>query len=104
LVYDSTAAIHLYRIAQEAVSNAIKHGRANKIVISLRANEGQVVLTVSDNGTGVPAQAIRKNGMGLSIMKYRAQMIGGSVEIRGRPRAGTRVSCLFPTRGQQPLK
>jgi PAS domain S-box-containing protein len=104
LIHDSTAAIHLYRIAQEAVSNAIKHGQARNILIFLRSQPSQIVLTITDNGLGLPCQTQRKNGMGLNIMKYRAQMIGGSVDIHRRARVGTRVRCFLPVRRQDPLK
>ena len=91
-VQDNTTATHLYRIAQEAVSNALKHGRARRIEIGLAAEASRVCLAVKDNGCGLPATPPRI-GAGLRIMQYRAGMIGGSVVVqRGEP-DGTTVAC-----------
>lgn len=90
------AATHLYRIAQEAIHNAIRHGRAQVIVLSIRAGERYFELRVEDDGSGLPADVQSSRGMGLRIMKYRAGMIGGTLEIDPRPEGGTIVRCLFP--------
>jgi PAS domain S-box-containing protein len=91
------SATHLYRIAQEAVHNAIKHGKAQHVVIRLHlANDGQVVLSVEDDGVGFPEVMENKEGMGLRIMNYRARMIGASLNIAKRLSGGSIVSCLFP--------
>lgn len=91
-IHDHATATHLYRIAQEAVSNALKHGKARHIEIGLAAEANRVFLAVKDDGCGIPDPAPRTGG-GLRIMQYRAGMIGGSVVVqRGQP-AGTTVAC-----------
>ena len=93
LVPDHTVAIHLYRIAQEAVSNALKHGQARRIDISLTAKGHSVTLAVKDNGTGIPRKLPKRKGMGLRIMRYRAEVIGGALLVEPVPGGGTRVVC-----------
>lgn len=101
LMHDDTAATHLYHIAQEAVNNAIKHGKAGHIVIALGASGGRGALTISDDGSGIQKVPAGNQGMGLHIMNYRAKMIGGSLEVKpGTPR-GTVVTCNFPIRGKE---
>jgi PAS domain S-box-containing protein len=87
---------HLYRIAQEAVSNAIKHGKATEVVIRLRPAHHRLELTVADNGSGFPKVISRQGGMGLRIMRYRAGMIAGLLSIEPNPAGGTIVSCSVP--------
>jgi signal transduction histidine kinase len=86
--------IHIYRIVQEALNNAIKHGKATRIAIRLFRKKNSVVLTVADNGVGFPEKPNRK-GMGLNIMEYRASSIGSSFNIETRKDHGTVVKCLF---------
>jgi signal transduction histidine kinase len=88
---------HLYRIAQEAVSNACKHGKAREIIIQIEALPDTVVLTVRDDGGGIPEPPPRNRGMGLRIMEYRAAMIGGTLTILRNPKGGTMVRCSVPT-------
>jgi signal transduction histidine kinase len=100
---ESAPAIHLFRIAQEAVSNALTHGRAKTVVIALDAGDGACSLRVSDDGVGfIPSNTERK-GMGLSIMRYRARMIGGELEIQPNSPTGTVVVCTIPTRTERRL-
>ena len=94
-VDDSTVATHLYRIAQEAVTNAIKHGSAKKIVIRLAELEDKCTLTITDDGVGLPESFAKNKGTGLHIMKYRAATIGASLEIGRAGRRGICVSCSF---------
>jgi PAS domain S-box-containing protein len=96
LVSDDTLADHLYRLAQEAVNNAIKHGHARSIVIGLAATKGGGALTIIDDGCGFEAAAKNPSGLGLRTMSYRAKMIGGSVDVRSLPNHGTSVCCVFP--------
>ena len=93
LVHENSIATHLFRIAQEAISNAIKHGKANEIEIALSAAPAPVVLSVKDNGVGVPSDLSRATGMGLRIMNYRAAVIGGSLAVQRDPKGGTTVVC-----------
>jgi len=95
---DPEAATHLYRIVQEALNNAIKHGKVDTVTIALRRREGTVVLTVADNGCGIRNAVHQGKGMGLNIMEYRASMIGASLEIADDETGGTRVTCSFPNR------
>ena len=88
-------ALHLYRISQEAVSNAIKHGRAKHVRMKLEKNGEVLKLSVEDDGSGIPADAERKGGMGLSIMRYRANTLGAKMEFRRGPRGGTLVTCTW---------
>ena len=97
LIHNNSVATHLYHITQEAVNNAIKHGKAQHIVIALGASGDRGALTISDDGSGVQRVSPSHKGMGLHIMNYRAKMIGGVLEIaRGKPH-GTVVTCQFPT-------
>ena len=91
-VADNIHAIHLFRIAQEAVGNATRHGRARNIIIALEASDGDLSLRVSDDGTGFERGAVT-GGMGLNIMRYRARTLGGTLEIYPNSPTGTVVSC-----------
>jgi PAS domain S-box-containing protein len=84
-------AAQLYRIAQEAVHNAVEHGAAREVQINLAFNHETMVLTIRDNGKGFPSNA-NGNGMGLRIMRYRAQCIGGSCDVQSSSE-GTVVRC-----------
>jgi len=95
LVRDNTAATHLYRIAQEAINNALKHGQARKVRIALRRDTGHTRLMITDDGLGFPTEPGNHAGMGLQIMKYRAGMIGASLEIAPGNGQGTVVACRF---------
>ncbi|MBL8817309.1 MAG: PAS domain S-box protein [Planctomyces sp.] len=96
---NNTAATHLYRIAQEAVNNALRHSNADRILITLRQDQDQIILEVSDNGIGIEtltndAAGTRKSqGMGLKTMRYRAGLIGGTLHIEGRDGGGTLIRC-----------
>jgi PAS domain S-box-containing protein len=95
---DPSAATHLYRIAQEAVTNAVKHGRANQVLIHLTDAGDTFELKVTDNGRGFSPQAATARGMGLRIMKYRATMIGATLDVRSAAGQGTTVTCAFGKR------
>ena len=87
---------HLYRIAQEAVSNALTHGRAERIDISLNGAGGRGLLSVRDDGAGLPQEVTDQDGIGLQTMAYRSRLIGATLELRRRARGGTIVTCTFP--------
>ncbi len=95
-IYDNTVAFHLYRITQEAIINAIKHGRARRILVTLLVQKGAIVLSIQDNGIGFPAKPRPGSGLGLHIMNYRAAMIGATISIQPRPEGGTVVTCTLP--------
>jgi len=92
---DESMAMHLYRIAQEATSNAIRHGGAGQITISLHADGGEALLSITDNGHGFAEPKKDHHGMGLRIMKFRAGMIGGTLEVERANSTGAVVSCRF---------
>jgi signal transduction histidine kinase len=92
LVHDSAASTHLFRIAQESVSNAIKHGRARRVSIGLFLEANGISLEVRDEGGGFSEPPPENQGMGLHIMRHRAAMIGASLTIQNQ-RPGTLVTC-----------
>lgn len=100
----------LYRIAQEAVRNAVRHGNARLIRLHLSMARGKVRLVIADDGSGLPAEALEAPGMGLKIMRYRARMVGGEVRFEAAEPHGTRVICECPVElaaqpdGSQPFK
>ena len=92
-----TTAAHLYRIAQEAITNAVKHGKATCIEIHCTAADGSLELGVTDNGIGiVESAADRDVGLGLHIMNYRARSIGGNLSVLPLIGRGTIVRCTCP--------
>lgn len=95
VVRDQAAATHLFRIAQEAVSNGIKHGSAKNLAIELHSFSNHITLAVADDGTGFPPVP-GTSGMGLRIMRYRAGVIGGTLSIQPNSPRGTIVSCSVP--------
>ncbi len=92
-VEDNSLATHLYRIAQEAVLNALMHGRARKITIGLSATPARLMVGVRDDGLGIDEPVPRNKGMGIRIMRYRTGMIGGSLAIQNETSGGTNVVC-----------
>jgi PAS domain S-box-containing protein len=95
LLPDAQAATHLYRITQEAVNNALKHSGAAKIEISLSEHADSWKIAVQDNGRGFAPDADRNSGLGLRLMRYRAQLLSAVLEIDSAPRRGARVSCTL---------
>ena len=93
---DAAVTNHLYRIAQEAVHNAVRHGRASTIRVCLGGRNGTGILCIHDDGCGISDRDASHSGMGLNIMRYRAGMIGGALEIVPGPERGTAVICRFP--------
>src|SRR5881398_1320487 len=94
-IEDDIAAAQLYRIAREAVINANNHAQAREIVIKLERSRERIVLRVIDDGIGFSNERKLKQGLGAHIMKYRARLIGGRLEIDSPKRGGTRVSCYL---------
>ncbi|MFO1022985.1 MAG: PAS domain S-box protein [Planctomycetales bacterium] len=99
---DNSTATHLYRIAQEALSNALRHGYATRIDIHLVSEDRQIILEIRDNGTGFDhagpylPKAADCSGMGLRTMEYRAGLMGGRLQITRLPEKGTLVRCIIP--------
>jgi PAS domain S-box-containing protein len=98
LTLDDGAATHLYRIAQEAFTNAIRHGRVTQVTIDLATAESTLTLSVQDNGRGFDERNASNNGLGLKLMRYRAQMLGGDVTIANNKAGGVIVRCACPHR------
>jgi signal transduction histidine kinase len=94
LISDPQIALHLYRIAQESVTNAVKHARARTITISL-ARYSHLMLVVKDDGCGFAPEEVSLGSMGLQMMRYRANVIGAELTVKSRPGAGTSVGCIF---------
>ncbi len=97
-ITDNAVAVHLYRIAQEAATNAIKHGQARNIGLSLTSNNSRLILTVKDDGCGLPAAAHKGKGMGLRVMQHRARMIGATISLRPSKEGGVTVTCSLAKR------
>src|SRR5262245_13034637 len=95
-VRNHVAATHLYRICQEAIHNAIKHGKAQHVEIRLTINAERAILSVQDDGIAFTTKPERKPGLGLRIMHFRANKIGASLTIELDATGGTLVTCSFP--------
>lgn len=94
---DSTMAMHLYRIAQEAVANAVKHGHVSHVTVQTSHRNGALSLSVKDDGIGLPEQPPVHQGLGLRIMASRAGMIGGTFSVANNAEGGTTVTCWLET-------
>jgi signal transduction histidine kinase len=93
----NAAVIQLYRIAQEAITNAVKHARPGKIIVGLNCLErNRITLAVQDNGIGRSAAAPTRGGLGISIMSHRARMINGELTVADAEGGGTLVTCVVP--------
>ena len=92
-VRDASTAVHLYRIAQEAVTNAIRHGSPQRILIELQGGPQRATLIIANDGRPFPATQPRRRGMGLQVMSHRAEMIEGLLDVRPEASGGTRVTC-----------
>src|SRR4029077_11129796 len=92
-VRDSAMATQLYRIAQEAVTNAVRHAAAQRIDIRLSRDDRELTLTITDDGIGFPHQAPQPEGLGLRLMSHGAALIGANFDVRRNGRIGTIVTC-----------
>ena len=96
LLIGESAAAHLYLIVQEAINNAVRHGRARSICVALRTNRALVSLSIADDGVGIGENPVRAAGMGLKLMEYRSAVIGGVMRIKRLPAGGTRIRSVCP--------
>jgi signal transduction histidine kinase len=87
--------MQLYKIAQEALTNAIKHGKAKRVNLLVENHPAELVLSIQNTGLPFPDLEGRSTGMGLRIMNYRASLVGASVEVKGE-KNGTVVRCALP--------
>ncbi len=92
---ENAVAVHLYYIAQEAVLNAVKHGKATHVIISLMRTDGHFVLTIEDDGIGFKQTNGSSTGMGIRIMQHRAKTIGATLDLKSSTGNGTRLACIF---------
>jgi signal transduction histidine kinase len=93
---DEVVSTHLFRISQEAINNSRKHGEASRILISLYDSPQELVLTIRDNGIGMPHRVRKKSGLGLKTMNYRASQIGATLSVHRTGKRGTMVTCVLP--------
>lgn len=96
-VPDDKVALHLYRVAQEAVTNAVKHSGAENVLIALDKNEENVCVSVQDDGKGFSPKR-RSKGLGLHLMRYRANALGGRLKIEKRRSGGMEITCVIPVK------
>lgn len=100
---DNSVALHVYYIAQEALLNAARHGRARHIVVRLSPGNNGCSLHVRDDGAGFDPAANQRGGMGIAIMRYRARVIGANLDLKSRPGHGTELICGFRPLSPKPL-
>jgi signal transduction histidine kinase len=93
--------VALYRIAQEALNNSAKHARASQVAVTLICQPAQVVLSISDNGSGFDPNSISSDHLGVSIMHERAKTIGATLNIESQPGHGTQVEVTWPDTGER---
>lgn len=93
-VSDYATSTHLFRIAQEALNNAVKHGKAKRVDVTLKQANNCIRLTIRDDGIGIQAVASSSNGVGLKIMGYRSRCIAGELQIMSALARGTLIDCL----------
>jgi len=95
-VEEPQQAMHLYRIAQQALNNALSHANAKRITIALDRHAADLIMTISDDGRGLPESQISSRGIGLRTMQYRARLIDAHLFLESAPNGGTRVRCIVP--------
>jgi signal transduction histidine kinase len=93
---DEAAARHLYLMAQEGITNAVRHGSAHSILVTLRSNRARICLSIADDGLGIANPAGRGRGMGLKIMQYRCSLIGAAMNLKKGRGGGTRLRIVCP--------
>lgn len=101
LVSDHLVAGHLFRIAQEAISNALRHGSPKQIEVRMEQADDTLTLNIEDDGVGVPAATDGIQGLGIRLMRHRASLIGASLTIRPNTPKGTVVTCAVGIRNEQ---
>ncbi|MBI4697402.1 MAG: histidine kinase, partial [Nitrospirae bacterium] len=93
---DKSVVTQLFRIAQESITNAVKHGRPKQIEIYLSKNKDNFIMMIKDDGIGISDMSGQSGGMGLRIMKYRAGLINASLDVQQDANGGTIVKCIIP--------
>lgn len=92
---DSEVELHLYYIVQEALLNAVNHGKATSVIVTLTADGDRMKLTVQDNGAGFQLSNQTRTGMGIRIMRHRARVIGATLDLQSQAGRGTQITCVF---------
>jgi PAS domain S-box-containing protein len=92
---DSEVELHLYYIVQEALLNAVNHGKATTVIVTLAADQDRLKLTVQDDGAGFEISSKGRSGMGIRIMRYRAKVIGATLDLQSQINHGTQITCVF---------
>ena len=103
---DVAVAVHLYRIAQEAISNAVKHGKAQHVRVQLASRDGEINMQISDDGSGIQPRSEQHAGMGMRIMRYRAKMIGAEIDVHSEEASGkhgTVITCRYRSTGSEKI-
>lgn len=95
-INDTTIAMHMYHIAQESVTNSVKHGKATFIRIELKSDMNNVYMNITDNGCGFSVDSIKSSGSGLRIMQYRARIIGGVLDFMCTEKKGAAINLRIP--------
>ncbi len=95
VIRDASKATHIYYIVQESLNNAVKHGKSKNIRVMLKRRRGGIFLSIVDDGIGLPDETTRKEGLGLTFMKYRADIIGGVLNVNRRKPSGTIITCVI---------
>ncbi len=98
LKVEAQIGLELYRIAQEAIHNAVRHGEARRIEIGLQRKNHSLQLQIKDDGKGFDPTGHSSPGMGLRVMRYRAESIGASIKILSQPGGGSEICCALPFR------
>lgn len=96
VVVSHTAADHLYRICQEAITNAVLHGRCTRIELKIRISAAALQLTIADNGSGIPADRPVSDGLGVRLMAYRSRLLGGDLQLKTNPGGGAILMVVVP--------
>lgn len=99
---DSSKAMHLFRIAQEALNNAIKHANASEVIVSLGIEDGRACLSIRDDGDGFDTRVKSTDTLGLRIMQHRCDLIDAELRVVSQPGEGTEIRCYFATNNTDP--
>jgi two-component system, LuxR family, sensor kinase FixL len=89
---------------QEALLNAVNHGKATSVIVTLVADGDRLKLTVQDNGAGFTASNSGRSGMGIRIMRYRAKVIGATLDLQSQLNQGTQITCVFSPSSRESLR
>lgn len=95
-IKNNSTSTHIYYIILEAITNSIKHGNATKIIVEIKTKKEDLLISILDNGTGINNSPNKNSGIGMDLMRYRADLISGEITFKPGKNGGTRVSCMIP--------